>query len=107
MSDSGSESEELNSPTSSCDFSASTDLSSDTMSESEDTDEDEQKQVNQKITDETCSNEEEEPLYKRSNISKVLSLVNCFPRGIVQDIFPVHLQDEKFHEAIFWFKGAN
>ena len=37
MSDSGSESEELNSTTSSRDLSASTDLSSDTMSESEDT----------------------------------------------------------------------
>ena len=56
MSDSGSESEELNSTTSSCDLSASTDLSSDTMSESEDTDEDEQEQVHEEITDETCSN---------------------------------------------------
>ena len=76
MSDSGSESEELNSTTSSRDLSASTDLSSDTMSESEDTDEDEQEQVHEEITDETnCSNEEEEPLYKGSKISKVLSFV--------------------------------
>ena len=75
MSDSGSESEELNSTTSSRDLSASTYLSSDSMSESEDTDEDEQEQANEQRTDETCSNEEEEPLYKGSKISKVLSFV--------------------------------
>ena len=67
--------EELNSTTSSRDLSASTDLSSDTMSESEDPDEDEQEQVHEEITDETCSKEEEEPLYKGSKISKVLSFV--------------------------------
>ena len=79
MSDSGSESEELNSTTSSRDLSASTYLSSDSMSESEDTDADEQEQVNEQRTDETCSNEEEDPLYKGSKISNVFSFVLIVP----------------------------